>query len=247
MVGVALKTGAGGQSLNIQALQKNVLQLWRKDQWSARELGKALITLRDAMKGAHGDFAKWFREAGLDENRVYYCIREVEGKNKRLKLDPGANATDGKHYWLTPPVVYEELNAEFHFDFDPCPFPKPTNFDGLKAEWGLCNYVNPPFWTEDGTGITAWIRKAIAEQQKGKTAVIVVPQNGWVLLLLEAMGLVGRTADVRNLGPLRWLAIEDRRPMDRGSTCPIACFVLRSKNTKAAENKIQALGVEVRA
>lgn len=224
-----------GQSLNIQALQKNVLQLWKKDQFSARELGKALITLRNAMKDAHGEFAKWFGEAGLDENRVYYCIREAEGKNKRLKkLDPGANATDGKHYWLTPPTLYKELDAEFDFDFDPCPFPRPKNFDGLKAEWGQRNYVNPPFSTENGIGITAWIRKAIAEQQKGKMSVIVVPQNGWVLMLLEAMGLVNHAADVRNLGPLRWIATEDKLPMNKGSTSPIACFVLRGKNTKAA-------------
>jgi len=223
-----------GESLNLQALQKSVLQLWKKDQLSAIELGKALITLRDAMKDAHGDFAKWFSEAGLDENRVYYCIREAEGKNKRLKksLDPGANPSDGKHYWLTPPAMYEKLNAEFQFDFDPCPFPKPKDFDGLKAEWGQCNYVNPPFWTENGIGITAWIRKAIAEQQKGKTSVVVVPVYGWVLLALDAIG----SSEVRNLGNVRWLATEDKRP-GKGGPTPIACFILRGKNTKAVENR----------
>jgi hypothetical protein len=69
-----------GESLNIQALQKRVLELWKADQSSALELGKALITTRDAMRDAHGDFAKWFRQAGLSENRVYYCIRLAEGK-----------------------------------------------------------------------------------------------------------------------------------------------------------------------
>jgi len=46
------------------------------------------------------------------------------------------NGDDGKHYWLTPPDVYNKLAAEFRFDFDPCPFPKPADFDGLTADWG---------------------------------------------------------------------------------------------------------------
>ncbi len=40
--------------------------------------------------------------------------------------------------WKTPKAVYQVLDAEFGFDFDPCP-PKPT-FDGLATNWGgkLC-------------------------------------------------------------------------------------------------------------
>ena len=50
------------------------------------------------------------------------------------------NGDDGKHYWLTPPELYASLTARFSFNFDPCPFPKPDNFDGLTCEWGTSSY-----------------------------------------------------------------------------------------------------------
>jgi hypothetical protein len=82
------------------------------------------------------------------------------------------NGDDGKHYWLTPPDVYARLDAEFHSTFDPCPYPLPDGFDGLTCEWGERNYVNPPFESIIHEGVkkgpTAWVRKAIQEQAKGK-------------------------------------------------------------------------------
>ena len=53
------------------------------------------------------------------------------------------NGDDGKHYWLTPPALYDALHAEFAFDFDPCPFPLPVGFDGLTCEWGKSNHAYP--------------------------------------------------------------------------------------------------------
>jgi hypothetical protein len=46
------------------------------------------------------------------------------------------NKRDSKHYWLTPPDLYEQLRIEFDFDYDPCPYPKPDDYNGLEAEWG---------------------------------------------------------------------------------------------------------------
>jgi len=136
------------------------------------------------------------------------------------------NDADGKHYWLTPPELYASLNAEFHFDFDPCPFPKSETFDGLTAEWGASSYVNPPFGSiiHEGKkkGPTAWVRKAIAEQKKGKRVVLVYPVDKWVLMLLAA------GAEVRNLGDVRWLATEDGTA-GKGTGRHIACFVLEPK------------------
>lgn len=131
---------------------------------------------------------------------------------------------DGKHYWLTPPALYAALDAEFRFDFDPCPYPQPDGFDGLTCEWGRSNYVNPPFGAVlhagRKKGATAWVRKAITEYRKGKRVVFVYPIDKWVLMLLAAIG-----TEVRNLGDVRWCAIEDGTP-GPGTGRHIACFVL---------------------
>jgi hypothetical protein len=137
------------------------------------------------------------------------------------------NGDDGKHYWLTPPALYAALNAEFRFDFDPCPHPLPDGFDGLTCEWGSSNYVNPPFGSiiHEGRkkGPTAWVRKALEEHAKGKRVVLVYPVDKWVLMLAKA--ILGDHAQVRNLGDVKWLAIEDGSA-GKGTGRHIACFVL---------------------
>jgi len=129
-----------------------------------------------------------------------------------------------KHYWLTPPGLWALLKAEFGDDlYDPCPHPRPEGYDGLKVPWGAVNYVNPPFrqFSENGknVSITAWVKKILAEQKKGKTSVLVFPTYSWFHLLLNAR------AEMRSLGQIKWLAIEDGSPQKSG--LPIVMFILR--------------------
>jgi len=143
---------------------------------------------------------------------------------RATKFEDG-NTGDGRHYWLTPPELYAELDAEFHFDFDPCPYPLPVGFDGLSVPWGRSSYVNPPFGAvmHNGkrAGPTAWARKAIAEAALGKRVVLVYAQPKWQLLLLAAVG----AARVRNLGDVRWCATEDGQP-GPGTGWHIAAYIL---------------------
>ena len=44
--------------------------------------------------------------------------------------------------WKTPDIIYNELNARYKFDFDPCPYQ--SDFDGLAISWGKANFINPP-------------------------------------------------------------------------------------------------------
>jgi hypothetical protein len=144
------------------------------------------------------------------------------------------NGADGKHYWLTPPALMAELSAQYEFTFDPCPFPKPDDFDGLTCEWGESNYVNPPFGSiiHEGKkkGPTAWARKAIAENAKGKRVVLVYPIDKWVLMLLAA------GARVENLGDVRWCATEDGS-QGKGTGRHIAAFVLDAPDIAQADEE----------
>jgi|TARA_R110002020_G_scaffold455564_1_gene671747 hypothetical protein len=136
------------------------------------------------------------------------------------------NKKDRKKYWITPPELYDELNAEFHFDFDPCPYPY-EGIDGTEIEWGKATYCNPPFRKTDGQngkGPTAFIRKAIEENKKGKTVVITINTMSFINLLLEA------GAEAKSLGRVKWLDAETGEPWPCPSNTTL--FVLRGKDAK---------------
>ena len=125
-------------------------------------------------------------------------------------------------YWLTPPDLYKQLDDEFHFDFDPCPYPYVK--DGTQIDWGKCSFVNPPFRKKDsinGNGPTAFVRKAIEENKKGKQVVLIIPVQSYVNMLIEA------GAELRSLGRVRW--VDAITKQESKSPSPICCFILRGK------------------
>lgn len=73
-------------------------------------------------------------------------------------------------HWQTPQWLYDQLNQEFNFDFDPCP--NYATFDGLSVEWGQSNFINPPYNRIDKP---KFIKKAYEEWKKGKTCVLLIP------------------------------------------------------------------------
>lgn len=108
--------------------------------------------------------------------------------------------------WRTPKELYRRLDAEFHFDFDPCP--TDPKFNGLDPffDWGKCNFVNPPY----GREIIKWCEKAYMEWQKGKTVVMLIPSRTdtkwWHNYIMEAdeiRFIVGRLRfdDQKNSAP----------------------------------------------
>jgi hypothetical protein len=143
-------------------------------------------------------------------------------------------AKDGRHYWLSPDWLLEwaawQLGVPREQVFDPCPYPRPLDFNGLVAEWGYANYLNPLFVPHyevmDETvkkvkkvAITAWVRKALIERGKGKSTLIVYPIDGWLHLLLKDH------AEIISVGNVYWRAIED----ESVSQCsrPIMAFLIQ--------------------
>lgn len=87
---------------------------------------------------------------------------------------------DERTDWATPPEVYAELDAEFHFDLDPCSSDDNRKCaqwfteadDGLAQQWAPATvFMNPPY----GREIKDWMYKARAEADKGATVVCLIP------------------------------------------------------------------------
>lgn len=63
-------------------------------------------------------------------------------------------------HWATPREVYDALDFEFNFNYDPCPLHADG---GLDNSWGTCNFVNPPY-----SKIKDWIKKGYEVSQGGQ-------------------------------------------------------------------------------
>lgn len=84
--------------------------------------------------------------------------------------------------WSTPQDLFDELDAEFFFDLDPCasdenhkcPRYYTEDEDGLSMSWTGRIFMNPPY----GTGMSAWIQrahKAVYEEQTAELVVLLLP------------------------------------------------------------------------
>ena len=73
--------------------------------------------------------------------------------------------------WKTPKELYKKLDAEFNFNYDPCPVD--PDFDGLVVSWGSRSFVNPPY----GREIQKWIKKGYEEHLKNKLVVFLIPSR----------------------------------------------------------------------
>jgi hypothetical protein len=105
--------------------------------------------------------------------------------------------------WATPKEIYNALDHEFEFDFDPCPLV--FKVDGLKIDWGKSNFINPPYSRKLKE---AFIRKAFEESKKGKLCVMLLPVSTSTKIFHE---IIYPYAEIRFLkGRVKFLGINTK-------------------------------------
>lgn len=81
--------------------------------------------------------------------------------------------------WATPQAFFDALNAEFHFNLDPCSTHENAKCEkhytlkdnGLAQNWGGQRvFCNPPY----GKAIATWVRKCYEESRKPNTLVVML-------------------------------------------------------------------------
>ena len=86
----------------------------------------------------------------------------------------------GQYEWGTPLTLFQSLDAEFHFNLDPCATSENAKcalyftpeIDGLSQDWGSSIvFMNPPY----GRTISKWVIKAYNAAQMGATVVCLLP------------------------------------------------------------------------
>jgi DNA N-6-adenine-methyltransferase Dam len=141
----------------------------------------------------------------------------------------------GDAHWLTPPWLMERLDAEFHFDFDACPYPRPAGFNSLNEEWGKSTWVNPPV-RKGANSFSEWVHKAVAEHQKGKQVVMILPFPRWMRELLQ------QGAEFRFPGVIHFLNPKGKpAKSEGGGRIPDILVILKPKSEALAKNETDGL------
>lgn len=115
--------------------------------------------------------------------------------------------------WATPPNFYGKLDAEFHFDYDPCPL---GGTEAFTKPWGKVNYINPPYSRKLKE---AFVDRAIEVAGGGATCVMLLPVSTSTALFHEK--ILPNAKEIRFVrGRVRFMGtntkgeyVTDRAPM----------------------------------
>ena len=97
--------------------------------------------------------------------------------------------------WETPPELFAEMDAQFHFTLDVAAIPDNAKCDrfftparmALKSHGREVCWMNPPY----GAGLRQWARKALHSARTGATVVCLLPAHRYVLVARVCLAVCG--------------------------------------------------------
>jgi len=118
--------------------------------------------------------------------------------------------------WATPKSLYDELNSEFIFDFDPCPLNTgdiTPEEDGLLIEWGQSNFINPPYSRKLKE---AFVERAVEFKELGRLCVLLLPVSTSTKLFHDV--ILPNADDIRFLrGRVKFEGINTKGERSKGA------------------------------
>jgi len=73
-------------------------------------------------------------------------------------------------HWSTPESLYNQLNQEFSFNYDPCPLN--SEQDLFNAQWGTIVFCNPPY-----SELKKWLKRCYEHSLQGNIVVCLIPSR----------------------------------------------------------------------
>lgn len=100
---------------------------------------------------------------------------------KEPRMSTNIHFSSKTDLWETPQSIFDQLHAEFNFEWDVCAIPENAKCshyftpkqNGLLQDWRGSCWMNPPY----GRVISQWMRKAYESSQQGATVVCLVPER----------------------------------------------------------------------
>jgi phage N-6-adenine-methyltransferase len=117
-------------------------------------------------------------EASVTGRRPRYCSPACKQAAYRQRRKRSVHFRSNTCEWSTPPELFADLDAEFHFDLDVCATAENAKCerfytraqDGLRQPWTGRVWCNPPY----GRSIGRWLQRAREAAQSGEADLVVL-------------------------------------------------------------------------
>ena len=128
---------------------------------------------------------------------------------------------DSEQIYLTCDAILDG-SVPYRQWFDPCPHPRPPDYDGLAIPWEAQTFVNPPWGN-----VKPWIIKAIHKSQAGKVVHMLLPAGPSAHWFHDLCVPFARSIEFCR-GPVPFLRVRD------GSRVALPAMIVKFEGPQAA-------------